>query len=129
MCVHCPCSKVNVAMLEAHKAMYAAAQKGDLAAFNRQRSEIIRNFVNVGVQNALKYAELMDAARAANKPEVAEAEQVGDRGLVYVCADMASVLNEIVSPTLSKFITRILRPPLIIAFKHQISKHQKHLLI
>lgn len=64
-------------MLNAHKAMYAAAKAGDLAAFNRQRSEVIRLFMILGIQNALKYAELMDAARARNEPEVVEAEQVG----------------------------------------------------
>jgi hypothetical protein len=73
--VDCDNSQVNVAMLNAHKAMYTAATEGDLAAYNRQRSEVIRQFVIVGIQNALKYAELMDAARADNEPEVVEAEQ------------------------------------------------------
>eukprot|EP00878_Enallax_costatus_P000017 GHUV01000021.1.p1 GENE.GHUV01000021.1~~GHUV01000021.1.p1 ORF type:complete len:420 (+),score=129.51 GHUV01000021.1:221-1480(+) len=73
--VDCDNSKVNIGMLNAHKAMYEAAEAGDLAAFNAQRTEAIRLFMIVGIQNALKYAQLMDAARARNEPEVVEAEQ------------------------------------------------------
>lgn len=73
--VDCDNSQVNVAMLNAHKAMYAAAQTGDLDTFNQQRDEVIRQFMIVGIQNALKYSQLMDAARAKNEPDTVEAEQ------------------------------------------------------
>ncbi|WIA14465.1 hypothetical protein OEZ85_002990 [Tetradesmus obliquus] len=71
----CNTSKVNAAMLAAHRAMYKAASDGDLAAFNAQVAEVQRLFLITYIQATLKYAELMDRAVAAKDQETLQADQ------------------------------------------------------
>lgn len=45
-----PCSKVNAAMTAAHRRLYEAAAAGNVAAYEEQRQEVIRQFLITYIQ-------------------------------------------------------------------------------
>lgn len=71
----CTSSQVNAGMLNAHRRLYAAASAGNLAAFQDAQAEVVRLFLITYIQATLKYAELMDKARAKNDLNTLQADQ------------------------------------------------------
>lgn len=52
--VSLPSSQVNAAMTAAHRRLYEAAAAGDLAAFEAQKREVIRQFIITYIQASVK---------------------------------------------------------------------------